>query len=157
MDIVRNTNFAPAMDRPRAKRRVTRPMLIGAAALGLGAAAIAWGVLSPAERSLRVEASKISVATVATASFHDFIPLRGQVVPLDSIVLDAVLGGRVEEVLAEAGQRVTAGQKLLRLSDPSLELDAIARETQVIEQINSQRSMQLSFELTKTGDAKALA
>ena len=62
-----------------------------------------------------------------------------------------------EEVLAEAGQRVVAGQRLIRLSDPTLELDAIARETQVIGQINSQRALQLSFELTRTNDEKAVA
>ena len=77
--------------------------------------------------------------------------------PLVSIVLDAVQGGRVEEVLAEAGQRVVAGQPLIRLSDPTLELDAIARETQVIGQINSQRSLQLNFELTRASDARAVA
>ena len=157
MDVVRNPHFMPSMDRPRAKRRVPRAALYAAAALAAGSVAVAWLVLNPAERTLRVEASKITVATVTAAPFHDFIPLRGQVVPLDSIVLDAVLGGRVEEVLAEAGQRVTAGQPLLRLSDPTLELEAIARETQVIEQINNQRSLQLNFEQTKTADAKAVA
>jgi HlyD family secretion protein len=157
MDVVRSPSFAPSMDRPRSRKRISRPMLYAAAAVAAGAVAVAWLVLNPAERTLRVEASKITVATVAAAPFHDFIPLRGQVVPLDSIVLDAVLGGRVEEVLAEAGQRVTAGQPLLRLSDPTLELEAIARETQVIEQINNQRSLQLNFEQTKTADAKALA
>jgi|HubBroStandDraft_1064217.scaffolds.fasta_scaffold00061_28 HlyD family secretion protein len=157
MDIARNPSILPGMDRPRARRRVTGPMLIGGAALVAAVAAITWLALTPADRTLRVEASKITISPVVTAPFHDFIPLRGQVVPLDSIVLDAVLGGRVEEVLAEAGQRVTAGQALVRLSDPTLELDAIARETQVIEQINSQRSLQLNFELTKTSDAKAVA
>ena len=85
----------------------------------------------------------------------DFIPLRGQVVPLDSIVLDAVQVV-VEQVLAEAGERVAAGQPLIRLSDPELELDAIARETQVIQQINDQQAQQLSFEITRTNDAKAI-
>jgi len=157
MDVVRNAHFTPSMDRPRAKRRVTRPMLLGAGGLALAAAAIAWIVLSPAERTLRVEASKITISTVAAAPFHDFIPLRGQVVPLDSIVLDAVLGGRVEEVMAEAGQRVTAGQPLIRLSDPTLELNAISSEAQIIQQINAQLALELSFETTKTGDAKAVA
>lgn len=157
MDVVRTPHFMPSTDRPRIRRRIPRAMLYGAAVVAAGSVAIAWLVLNPAERTLRVEASKITVATVTAAPFHDFIPLRGQIVPLDSIVLDAVLGGRVEEVLAEAGQRVTAGQPLLRLSDPTLELEAIARETQVIEQINNQRSLQLNFEQTKTGDAKAVA
>ena len=142
------------MDRPVARRRVTPPMLIGGAVSLATLSAIAWMTLHPAERTFRLDASRITISTVSTAPFHDFIPLRGRVVPLVSIVLDAVQGGRVEEVLAEAGQRVVAGQRLIRLSDPTLELDAIARETQVIGQINSQRSLQLSFELTRANDAK---
>jgi HlyD family secretion protein len=157
MSAVLHPRVVSTMDRPIVRRRITRRMLVGAAAVVSVSAALAWPVLVPADRMFRVEASKITISTVATAPFHDFIPLRGQIVPLDSIVLDAVLGGRVEEVQVEAGQRVTAGQPLLRLSDPSLELDAIARETQVIEQINSQRALQLNFEQTRTGDAKALA
>ena len=157
MSAVLQPRVVTTMDRPITRRRVTRPMLAGAAALAAAATALAWLMLNPADRMLRVETAKITISTVKTAPFHDFIPLRGQIVPLDSIVLDAVLGGRVEEVLVEAGQRVTAGQALLRLSDPSLELDAIARETQVIEQINSQRALQLNFEQTRTGDAKTLA
>jgi HlyD family secretion protein len=46
---------------------------------------------------------------------------------------------------------------LIRLSDPTLELDAIARETQVIGQMNSQKSLQLSFELTRASDERAVA
>ena len=157
MSAVLQPRVVTTTDRPITRRRVTRPMLAGAAALAAVATAVAWLMLNPADRMLRVETAKITISTVKTAPFHDFIPLRGQIVPLDSIVLDAVLGGRVEEVLVEAGQRVTAGQALLRLSDPSLELDAIARETQVIEQINSQRALQLNFEQTRTGDAKTLA
>ena len=116
-----------------------------------------WFTLHSAERTFKLQASKITISTVTTALFHDFIPVRGEVVPLDSIVLDAVQGGRVEEVFVEAGQRVVADQPLLRLSDPALELDVIGRETQVIQQINSQRSQQLNFEIMKTNDIKAVA
>jgi HlyD family secretion protein len=104
-----------------------------------------------------VERSKITVAPATMAAFHDFIPVRGQIEPLASVVLDIAQGGRVEEVLAEAGQKVVAGEPLIRLSEPSLELEAIARETQIIEQINNQRSLQLAFEQTKTNDVKAVA
>jgi HlyD family secretion protein len=119
-------------------------------------AAAIWLASHPPERVLRVEASKLTVSSVAMAPFHDFIPVRGQVEPLSTVALDAVQGGRVEEVLAEAGQKVVAGQPLIRLSEPSLELEAIARETQIIEQINNQRSLELNFEQTKTNDAKAV-
>jgi HlyD family secretion protein len=143
-----------AMDRPITKRRL--PLMAAAVSVAILAVA-AWLFLHPAARTLTVDASRVTVSTVTPALFHDFIPLQGEVVPLDSVVLDAVQGGRVEEVFVEPGQRVSAGQKLLRLSDPSLELEAIARETQVIEQINNQQSQQLTYEQTITNDAKAVA
>src|SRR4051794_3193617 len=157
MDLINSRAFVSAMDRPIASRRFGRPMLMGAAFFLTALAPVGWLALHPADRALRMQLSKITVSTVATAPFRDFIPVRGEVVPLESIALDAVQGGRVEEVLVEAGQRVVAGQPLIRLSDPVLELDVIARETQVIQQINSQRSQQLSFELTKASDVKAVA
>ena len=61
MDIVRNTSFAPAMDRPRARQRFGKPMLIGGAAAALALAAVGWVVLAPAERSLRVEIGRAHV------------------------------------------------------------------------------------------------
>lgn len=151
-----NPGFVSVMDRPLNRRRITRPMLVGAAVVLAGLAGSSWWLMQPAGRVLTIEASKVTISTVRTAPFHDFIPLRGQVVPLDSIVLDAVQGGRIEQVLAEAGERVAAGQPLIRLSNPQLELDAIARETQVIQQIDDQQAQQLSFEITRTNDAKAI-
>ena len=85
------------------------------------------------------------------------IPVRGEVQALESVVLDATEAGRVEEILVEAGQTVAAGQPLVRLSNTDLQLETIARETQIIEQINNQRGVQLSFEQTRTSDAHAIA
>jgi len=149
--------IAGTMDRPLGRRGFARPLLLAGTVVAAGSVAVGWMALNSSERTLRMDASKITIATVTAAPFHDFIPLRGWVAPVDSIVLDAELGGRVEQVLAESGQRVSAGQPLVRLSDPQLELDAIARETQVIEQINAQRAQQLTFELTQTSDLKAVA
>lgn len=145
------------MDRPIRRSRFNRRMLIRVCLLLAGAVIVGLLLLRPTARTLRVDASKITISRVTIAPFHDFIALRGQVVPLGSVVLDAVLGGRVEAVFAEAGQRVVAGQRLIQLSDPTLELDAIARETQVIEQINSQRSLELNFAQVRTADANAVA
>ena len=156
MGIADTSALFTAMDRP-VRRRLIGPKVIGVIAAAAVLPTMGWLSLSPAERTFRLEPSRITISTVSSTPFHDFIPLRGRVVPLASIVLDAIQGGRVEEVLADAGQRVVAGQRLIRLSDPQLELDAIARETQVIAQMNSQHSLQLSFELTQTNDAKAVA
>src|SRR5277367_5091657 len=87
MELVGSTAFISAMDRPIVRRRFKRPMLVGVVMSVTALAAIAWLVLHPAERTLNVEARKITISSVAAAPFHDFIPLRGQLVPLDSIVL----------------------------------------------------------------------
>jgi HlyD family secretion protein len=146
------------MDQPLRRRRYLPGRLVGIVAVIviLGCCGL-WFWLLPAEQTVRVSRSRIQIATVAEAPFHEYIPLRGEVVPLQTIYLDVAQGGRVEEVRAEAGQRVTAGQVLVRFSDPAMELDAIARETQVIEQMNTQQQLQLQFEQTRTGDAKAIA
>jgi HlyD family secretion protein len=157
MELANSRVFVSAMDRPVVGRRLTRPALLGTVLLMAALTPVAWLAMNPADRTLRMQLSKITVSPVVTSPFHDFIPVRGEVVPLESIVLDTVQGGRIEEMLAEAGQRVSTGQPLIRLSNPSLELDVIARETQIIQQINSQRSQQIGFELTKTTDAKAVA
>jgi HlyD family secretion protein len=156
MELAGSSVFVSVMDRPIA-RRWLKPRLLIAMALPLfGLATLGGVMLNSAERSLRMQTSKITIGSVTTAPFHDFIPISGQIVPLDSVVLDAVQGGRVEQVFVEAGQTVAAGQPLIRLSDPTLELDAIARETQVIAQMNNDWTQQVSFEVTRSTDAKAV-
>ena len=145
MERANTQTYFGGMDRPIAGRRLARPVLAGAVVLIAGLSSAGWVTLHPAKSTVRLQAAKITISTVTSAPFHDFIPVRGEVVPLESIMLDAVQGGRVEEVLAQAGQRVVAGQPLLRLSDPVLELDILARETQVTQQINNQRSQQKSI------------
>ena len=158
MELVDTAPIAAGMDRPIAKRRLPGGRVLGIGAVVAVLALVgAWLWFSPAVETMRVDRARLSIATVAMAPFHEYIPLRGEVVPLQTVYLDVAQGGRVEAVLAEAGQHVTQGQVLVRFSDPAMELDAIARETQVIEQMNTQQQLQLSFEQTRTGDAKAIA
>src|SRR5882757_2387755 len=71
--------------------------------------------LGSAERSVRMAAATVSISKVEQGRYHDFIPLRGKVVPHDTIYLDALEGGRVEQILVEAGDVVAAGQALVVL------------------------------------------
>jgi HlyD family secretion protein len=145
------------MDRRRPRKRLTRSRLLiaGAVLLVLGGMGVA--ALNQGARSLRLDRQKLTIGTATEDVFHDAIPVRGEVQALDSVVLDTTEAGRVEEILVEAGQTVTAGQPLVRLSNTDLQLETIARETQIIEQINNQRNVQLQFETTQTNDANAVA
>ena len=61
--------------------------------------------------------------------------------PLSSIYLDALEGGRVEEIFAEDGSVLKKGDPILRLSNTDLELSLVNQETQVF---NLLTQMQIS-------------
>ncbi|GGF32862.1 ABC transporter permease [Aliidongia dinghuensis] len=145
------------MDRRRPHRRWPSNRLLAGTVVLLLAGGGAVFLLGQGTRSLRLDREKLTIGTVTQGVFHDAIPVRGEVAALDSVVLDTTEAGRVEEILVEAGETVTAGQPLVRLSNTDLQLETIARETQIIEQINNQRNVQLQFEQARTSDAHAVA
>src|SRR5690606_15877721 len=87
-----------------------------------------------------------TISTVSEGVFLDFVPVRGSVMPLKTVYLDAIEGGRVEKRLVEEGSLVEAGQPILELSNTSLQLDVISREPEVTEQLNNLRNTRLATE-----------
>jgi len=96
--------------------------------------------------SYTLDGERIRTAVVETGVFEDYIPLRGTVEPERSVFLDAIEGGRVERVLVDDGAFVTEGQPIIELSNTALQLDVIAREAEVSEQLNNLRNTQLAIE-----------
>lgn len=52
---------------------------------------------------LNVDIERITISEVKKGSFQEFIPVNGVVLPVTTIYLDAVEGGRVEEKYVEDG------------------------------------------------------
>jgi HlyD family secretion protein len=100
-------------------------------------------------RTFSVERERLTISTVGNGTFHDFIPIRGNVAPLDIVYLDAIEGGRVEKILAEEGAFLERGQPVLELSNSSLQLGVISREAEVSEQLNNLRNTRLAMEQNK--------
>ena len=109
------------------------------------------------ERTLRIERDKLTISTVTSGTFHDFIPLRARVVPRQTIYLDAIEGGRVEQVLVEPGDMVEKDQPLVRLSNTELELVVLDREARLIESITQLQARQSQLEQSRLDNAKQLA
>lgn len=86
------------------------------------------------------------ISKVAQAQFAEYLPLRGVVEPEETIFIDAIDGGRVEEVFIEEGAMVKQGQKILKLSNTNLQLNVLSREAEVSEQINNMRNTRLALE-----------
>lgn len=103
-------------------------------------AAVGWfgyGLLADASiRTHRISEEQLIISTVESGAFEDLIPVRGTIQPLNSVFLDAVNGGVVEEVFVEEGSFVEAGQPLLQLSNTTLRLSAAQNDTNITEQIN---------------------
>lgn len=133
------------MDR-KIKRSSRRPLAVGG---GIVAAillvALIW-VARDSSTSYTLDGQRIRTSTVETGVYEDYIPLRATVEPERTVFLDAIEGGRVENILVEDGTLVEEGQPILELSNTSLQLDVIAREAEVSEQLNNLRNTQLAIQ-----------
>lgn len=96
--------------------------------------------------SLNVEAEKLSIAPVTFGPFQEYIAEQGAVIPLTTIYLDAMEGGRVEEKYLEAGTSVEEGAPILRLSNTNLQLNVMQREAELFEQANNLRATRVTME-----------
>jgi HlyD family secretion protein len=143
------------MDRVIEKKGLSQrvKIAIGAGLLVLGAGA--FYAMAPDGSSQTVAADRVTVSTVTQGRFDDFLPLRGRVTPLVTVYLDAVEGGRVEKVLVEDGAMVQQGQLLAVLSNSDLQLNLLARQTEVTQQINSMRSQELALSQTRLNNERA--
>jgi HlyD family secretion protein len=93
---------------------------------------IAYLVISSSgKEKLNVEAERITISDVKQGDFQEFIPINGIVMPVTTIYLDALEGGRVEEKFVEDGAILKKGDAILRLSNTDLELSLANQETSV--------------------------
>jgi HlyD family secretion protein len=118
------------------------------AALAAGALVVAAGYggwqLMP--RGLQVPAADVQVATVTRGMFLDDIVLRAKAEALQSVILDSVESGRVEEVFARDGALVKAGDILFRISNSQRNLDLLQRQAEHTQQISNLANLRVAFE-----------
>ncbi len=95
---------------------------------------------------LQVEADKLTVSRVERGPFQEFIPVRGTVLPLQTVYLDAMEGGRVEQVLVEEGAMVQQGEAILKLANSELQLYLLNQEADANKQREQVRTARLGLE-----------
>jgi len=87
--------------------------------------------LTSGKSRLNVEAERITISEVKSGPFKEFIPVNGVVLPITTIYLDALEGGRVEEKYVEDGAIMKKDQPILRLSNTDLQLSLVNQQTAV--------------------------
>jgi HlyD family secretion protein len=80
---------------------------------------------------LNVDTERITISPITKGAFQEFIPVNGIVLPLTTIYLDAVEGGRVEEKYVDDGTMMKKGQPILRLSNTDIQLGLVTQQTNV--------------------------
>jgi len=101
------------------------------AIVGVAALITAAVVLTSGKSKLNVNTERITISEVKNGTFQEFIPVNGVVLPITTIYLDALEGGRVEEKFVEDGAVMKKGEPILRLSNTDLELSLVNQETSV--------------------------
>lgn len=108
------------------------------------------------KRSLNVNKPEISIKSVEKGFFEDFIVFQAKVTPLNSMLVNVIEGGAVQEIFVNNGDRVSQGQPLARLYNPNTELNYMQQETSIIEQINNLNKAKLDLRNQELNLAKDL-
>lgn len=135
------------MDRKIEKKKWPPKRIAGLAAVGLFVILVLYVFLFRLSKStLNVKTERITISTVTRGPFQEFIPIMGNVLPINTFYLNAVEGGRVEEIYLEAGTLVKEGEGILKLANTNLLLDIMWREAELFQQSNNLRNTRLSME-----------
>lgn len=97
--------------------------------------------LTSGKSKLSVDSERLTISTISKGPFQVTIPVNGTVLPITTIFLDALEGGRVEKVYVEDGTIMKKGDPIMKLSNTDLELSLANQETQVF---NLLTQMQIS-------------
>ena len=146
------------MDRKIEKKKWPPKKIISVFIAGLFVFIVIYSfIFGDTSSKLNIETEKITIATVTKGDFQEFIPVTGTVIPIKTIYLDAIEGGRVEMIFLEAGSFVNEGDKILKLGNTNLLLDIMYREAQLFEQSNNLRNTRLSMEQNRLNLQRELA
>ena len=120
------------MDRVIPKIRWNKKRILTIAGIvGVIALIVVSYILTSGKSKLNVDSERITISEVKNGTFQEFIPVNGVVLPVTTIYLDALEGGRVEEKFVEDGAIMKKDQPILRLSNTDLALSLLSQQSNV--------------------------
>ncbi|MBC5772488.1 efflux RND transporter periplasmic adaptor subunit [Pontibacter sp. KCTC 32443] len=134
------------MDRVIEKKKYTPKKIAIIAAVTLALVVVIYNLLF-AERTskLNVEAQRVTMGNVQEGTFQEFIAVDGSVDPLKTFFLDITEGGRVEKIYTDDGRMVQKGDTILKLSNTTLQIDFMTRETQLYDLMNERQNSEITM------------
>src|ERR1700755_649035 len=105
------------MDRaidPRPARR-RRFFFMGVGAAVLAVLGVIW-LSGFSTKRTRIGRDRVSIGTVEHQPFKEYIPVTANVLPIRTVLIDALEGGTIEAVYAEDGKDIAKDAPILKLS-----------------------------------------
>jgi len=99
--------------------------------------------------SYSISKQKLIIKNVDFGVFEDYISASATVEPINTVLVNVIEGGMVQEILCEDGAMVEKGQQLARIVNPNVSLNYMTQETSIVEQMNNLRNTQLIIENTQ--------
>ncbi len=135
------------MDRKIKKKKWPPKRIAGLAAVVIFIGVVIYVFLFKFSKStLNVIKERITVSTVTEGPFQEYIPVIGNVLPIDTVFIDADEGGRVENIFVRAGTMVEEGDPIVELANTDLLLTIMWREAELFQQTDNLRRTRLSLE-----------
>ncbi|MEL7833056.1 efflux RND transporter periplasmic adaptor subunit [Fodinibius sp. Rm-B-1B1-1] len=128
------------------KRWGAKRLALIAAGIALLAFFVYSFVFFDSRSTLNVERETLNISEVEEGAFQEFIQVSGMVQPIQTIYLDAVEGGVVNEIYEESGAMVQQGDTILTLSNSDLRLSVLQQTSAIYDQINQTRNSRLNIE-----------
>jgi len=120
------------VDRIITKKKWNRKRILTVTGIAAVLILIVLSILYTTGKSkLNVDAERITISEVKQGTFQEFIPVNGIVLPITTIYLDAIEGGRVEDRYVDDGAMMKKGEPILRLSNTDLQLSLLSQQSNV--------------------------
>lgn len=146
------------MDRPIKKKKWTLTKVLTYGAIALFAFFLVYLLfLRDKQSRLYVNEDQLSIAVVQEDKFQEFIPTDGVVFPKNTVYIDAVQGGIVEEVYVEDGAILKKGDPILKLMNANMELSTMEQETRMLDAINNLQNTKIQLEQSRFLREKEMA
>ncbi len=138
------------MDRAIEKKTWTTGKILATASTGAFILFLVWMFFIRDSRSkLYIQKDQLTIAEVTEGKFQEFIPVDGVLLPRNTVYIDAVQGGVVDEVYVEDGAILKKGDPILKLSNANMELSYMDQETRMYDAINNLANTLISIEQLK--------
>lgn len=144
------------MDRTIVRRKRWRQYVLPAAAAAVVLTLIGWLALGVGGTVYRIPSDRLTIGAAMEGPFEDYAAVRGTVAPFVTIYLTTDQGGAVKQVLVEDGAIVKAGQPLIVLSNPMLQLQFASRQVDTARQIGDVHNTELQIAQTRFANQKEI-